>query len=310
MDFVTDIFDLKRSSETEQEVTLRVYVAGKEAASPLCLLFIHGAGSSAMTWHNQIAQFRRVCTVIAPDMRGHGASACSADVSIVSLVRDISFILIEMSDIIKSKSIVLVGHSLGGSIASKLVAANLNSNISGLIVLDVAEDTVLNSLPRMEEAILSWPRSFDSAEVFAEWCAANSRPQSLSSALTSTPFLIEKASDGKWYPRTDLLKTKPYWREWFEGFDESFLGATIQKCLVMSHLDVLDRKLTIAHMQGAYELNIISNPSRSHFFHEDSPEELLHIIIDFLKKKKFISGDDLVDIYSYRHIVRSQINHL
>jgi pimeloyl-ACP methyl ester carboxylesterase len=37
------------------------------------LLFIHGMGSCAATWHNQVTQLSPYFQTICPDLRGHGA---------------------------------------------------------------------------------------------------------------------------------------------------------------------------------------------------------------------------------------------
>lgn len=302
--------DYTRDIKRPTAVKLRVYISRTEPASSLCLFFIHGAGSSALTWHHQFLQFRELALLIAPDLRGHGASSDGLDMSMESLIQDIAFILLELRDMIGEKQIILIGHSLGGCIATKSIkSASIYplNNIAGLIVLDVAEETVLNSLARLDTVLSSWPHRFESAEDYANWCSRNNRPQSLFSARLSTPPLLLQGSDGSFYPRTELLKSKPHWYEWFEGFDALFIGAKISKLLVMSHIQNIDRQLTIAHMEGSFELCVMKNPFHSHFFHEDSPDELLHILLDFLKKKHFINSEKIFDLFT-RHKIHSGNN--
>ena len=87
------------------------------------------------------------------------------------------------------------------------------------------------------------------------------------------------------------MRSKQFWYDWFLGFNDAFLGLGVPKLLIVSSLEVLDRQLTTAQMQGAFEVKALANPFRSHFFHEDSPDELFHIILDFLKKRSFLTEE-------------------
>jgi protein phosphatase methylesterase 1 len=288
-----DYVDVARDGEdATPPLNLRVYIDGTGSESGLCLLLLHGAGSCAQTWHNQCLQFREAAMLMAPDMRSHGASSMSEDMSIEALVSDVEFIISAMRGRVGGRRIIMVGHSLGGSIAAKLVSASSDPKIAGLVVLDVAEATVINSLSKMDSILASWPDSFDSEEAYAQWCSRCCRPQSLASARVSTPPLIAPGEDGRYRPRYDLKNSKPYWVGWFEGFDAAFLSTKVPKLIVLSHIDVLDRDLTVAHMGGAFMLQVMTSPFRSHFFQEDSADELLHILLDFFKKKNFLTEDD------------------
>ncbi|CAM9098938.1 unnamed protein product, partial [Ectocarpus fasciculatus] len=267
---------------------LKVYISGCRSTSNLCLLFIHGAGSSAFTWHHQVQQFQDIALLIAPDLRGHGGSTASLDMSIDALVEDIAYVIAHLKNVIRDRRVVLVGHSLGGSIAAKLLSTHSDCGVAGLIVLDVAEETAIGSLSRTESMLATWPQSFASTDDYAVWCSQNSRPQNIRSARISTLRQLVVGSDGTFSPRFDLLKYKSAWPGWFQGFDAAFLESEVPKILVLSHVDNIDRALTIAHMAGAFELRVLGNPFRSHFFQEDSPDELLHIILGFLQARNFI----------------------
>lgn len=60
-------------------------------------------------------------TVVAFDFRGHGDHHCEneTDMSEETLVRDTIEVIRHVSNLFKEKSIIMVGHSLGGSIATK-----------------------------------------------------------------------------------------------------------------------------------------------------------------------------------------------
>lgn len=59
--------------------------------------------------------------------------------------------------------------------------------------------------------------------------------------------------------RTDLLATKDYWPEWFQGLTSTFLGLKSKKMLFLAGAERQDTELTIAHMQGKYEMHVIAD---------------------------------------------------
>jgi protein phosphatase methylesterase 1 len=76
------------------------------------------------------------------------------------------------------KMIIIVGHSMGGSIAAKATDAILASNLAekiqgktilanqnqGCIVIDVVEGTAIEALPFMESILSNRPKAFKSHE--------------------------------------------------------------------------------------------------------------------------------------------------
>lgn len=65
-------------------------------------------------------------------------------------------------------SIIVVGHSMGGSIATKATAKALHDytseewhkQIQGLFIIDVVEGSAMDALPFMESIVLSRPQEF------------------------------------------------------------------------------------------------------------------------------------------------------
>lgn len=68
------------------------------------------------------------------------------------------------------RSIVIVGHSMGGSIATKTAAKILGElkseawakQLQGLFVIDVVEGSAMDALPFMENIVTSRPPEFKS----------------------------------------------------------------------------------------------------------------------------------------------------
>lgn len=93
-------------------ITLSVHIAGPENGLPVLLL--HGWPELARSWINQIGPLSKAgFRVIAPDMRGFGASDATREISaygIDTLVADMTGLL----DTLKIERAVWVGHDWGG----------------------------------------------------------------------------------------------------------------------------------------------------------------------------------------------------
>jgi pimeloyl-ACP methyl ester carboxylesterase len=100
-----------------QPEAIPVHYTDTGAADNAPVLLLHGGGSSSATWVQLTAELtRRGRRVIAPDLRGHGASPRNADYRLVSYHADIVRLLAELG----LGTVDVVGHSLGGYLALSL----------------------------------------------------------------------------------------------------------------------------------------------------------------------------------------------
>lgn len=101
---------------------------GNQQGSPMVL--IHGMRDHALSMSSIAAAFPEY-HVVAMDLRGHGDSDNTGSYSMAQLVADLRALV----DFFKLSCPVLVGHSLGGHIASKF-AALYPEDVSRLILID------------------------------------------------------------------------------------------------------------------------------------------------------------------------------
>lgn len=88
-----------------------------EAGSGPPLVLVHGLGGSHLDWEHQIGHFAQHYRVIAPDLRGFGASGHGRRLfTIRRLARDVATLLAALG----VERFALVGHSMGGAIAQQL----------------------------------------------------------------------------------------------------------------------------------------------------------------------------------------------
>lgn len=109
-----------------------------------CLLFIHGLGSSSDRWLDIPDALSLYFHTLAIDLPGFGGSDRPSDMNYT--IEGFSNIVRQFMDKIKkteedrgnnkSRTITLVGHSLGGYIASKIAAADNSNFLDKLVLID------------------------------------------------------------------------------------------------------------------------------------------------------------------------------
>ena len=152
------------------------YKPPKADGSPLFVL-IHGAGATGLTFAALVRSVARSLPgagFLAPDLRGHGETwllkyahgpdlgsrEYDADgvleMGLDRLVQDMEAVLVALQEHEQWKELpglVLIGHSLGGAVATRVAeSAAFKNKVLGLVVLDVVEGKsprlTLNSLAK------------------------------------------------------------------------------------------------------------------------------------------------------------------
>lgn len=269
---------------------------------------IHGAGMCAQSFSllsNAIlaADDAGSTAVLAFDMRAHGASTAELsdefNLSMRQLCSDASFVLQSALPEDRDLRLVLVGHSLGGAIATHLAAqggefafVHARHRVAALVVLDVVEGTAIESLEHMRTLLDNRPSTFPSLEDAVKWSVDSGVPRNSQSARISVPPLFvfdEPAELFRW--RTPLRDTAPFWPQWFEGMSARFLSTECPRLLLLAAdadsrhggAERLDGALTAAHMQGRFQLELVRDTG--HALHEDRPGVVAGLIGAFLLRR-------------------------
>ncbi|TNY22448.1 Alpha/Beta hydrolase protein [Rhodotorula diobovata] len=248
--------------------------------------------------------------VLAYDARGHGrtrlpdpdpaastASPPVVDMSLENLSADlVSLLKTLFPERERAPALVLVGHSMGGAVvadACNRIQAQV-ADVTGVAVIDVVEGTALDALPNMAALIAGHPKSFDSQADAIAWHVHSRTINNLASARISVPPLIRPADrhaagppggeseEGPYVWRVALEETEPYWRGWFTGLSQKFLGCKTAKLLLLAGTDRLDKELLIGQMQGRYQLEVY--PDVGHNVHEDAPARTAETLLNFWER--------------------------
>jgi pimeloyl-ACP methyl ester carboxylesterase len=120
-------------------VHIEYRVAGK--GDPAIVL-IHGWATDANYWNAQIAPLQAKYTVVAVDLAGHGGSTKSrTDWSMEKYGEDVATVVQR----IPNQQVILVGHSMGGTVALE-AAHTLGNRVIGIIVVDALKSVGLPPL--------------------------------------------------------------------------------------------------------------------------------------------------------------------
>ncbi|KAK3142525.1 hypothetical protein QOZ80_4BG0347670 [Eleusine coracana subsp. coracana] len=280
----SDYFDEERRVAIPgTDDVFNVYTAGSEGPVVFCL---HGGGYSGLSFALAASRMKNKTRVVAMDLRGHGKSTTSddLDLSIDTLTNDVIAVIRTMYGE-SPPAIILVGHSMGGSVAVHVAARKEIHNLHGLVVIDVVEGTAMASLVHMQKILANRAQHFPSIEKAIEWSVKGGPLRNIDSARVSIPSTLKyNESQGCYTYRTPLEETEKYWKGWYEGLSDKFLSCPVQKILLLAGTDRLDRALTIGQMQGKFQMIVVRHTG--HAIQEDVPEEFASHILNFISRNK------------------------
>ncbi|KAM7477264.1 hypothetical protein LguiB_024507 [Lonicera macranthoides] len=260
-----------------------VYMAGTEGPVVFCL---HGGGYCGLSFALSASKIKEKARIVAMDLRGHGKSSTEneVDLSIETLCGDVLAVVKTMYGD-SPPAIVLVGHSMGGSIAVHVAANKALPSLAGLIVVDVVEGTAMASLIHMQKILSNRMQYFPSIEKAVEWSVKGGTLRNTESARVSIPSTLTYNDSKKCYiHRARLMETEQYWRGWYEGLSEKFLSSPVPKLLLLAGTDRLDRTLTIGQMQGKFQMVVVRHTG--HAIQEDVPDEFATLILNFISRNR------------------------
>ncbi|KFY86886.1 hypothetical protein V500_07337 [Pseudogymnoascus sp. VKM F-4518 (FW-2643)] len=246
------------STNSNLKVTHQVYLTSPLSSptkpGPLFVTH-HGAGSSGLTFALLAKSIRALLPnagILSLDARGHGSTTVETlnerdpmggilDVSLETLTDDLITVIQKTKEAMNWPTmppIILIGHSLGGSVVTSVAArGTLGSSLLCYAVLDIVERTAIESLASMAGYLKGRPATFPSLEAGIAWHVRTGSLKNVESARVSVPplltLLYNKPKDDttstaarqifNW--RADLASTEPFWtgcgnREVRQGDDD------------------------------------------------------------------------------------------
>lgn len=165
------------------------------------MVLLHGGGFSALSWALFSTEITNIvnCQCLAIDFRGHGDTRTidEYDLSAATMANDIASVILKMYEDKMLPNILIMGHSMGVSIAVHIADLKLLPNLLGIIVIDVVEGTALESLQSMQSFLRSRPQYFKSIQNAIEWCVRSGQIRNAESAKVSMPGQIVNCETNK-----------------------------------------------------------------------------------------------------------------
>jgi len=253
--------------------------------------------------------------IFAMDLRGHGESvaiapasaACESfdpDVMAEDALETLRVFVVRRGEEATTKKtrrkVVVVGHSMGGAIAARLAkrleeldaAGDGFVQVVGLILIDIVEGSAMAALPAMGALVDARPETFESLEEAMTWSmtkgggtrnprsAAISLPSQLREIHVAGDAGTSSASPRRFAWRTNLRATAQYWSDWYTGLSKLYLSVKAPKLLLLAGNDRLDTELTIAQMQGKFQMTLL--PKAGHAIQEDDPDSVATVLENFV----------------------------
>lgn len=124
------------------------------------LVFLHGGGGWSEHWQLQLPSCAAFTRVLACDLRGHGRSAAPPGrYAIETFVDDLHALLTQLA-IVRP---ILVGHSLGGTIALRY-AFDYPEAVAGLVVMDAGCQAALTTREGYRALVVARVHDFAAAQ--------------------------------------------------------------------------------------------------------------------------------------------------
>ena len=174
-----------------------IYHAGNQGHVFFCL---HGAGHSALSFAplaKIVKSDKYKGTLVSFDFRGHGGHYHENETNLSQdeLIQETIYVLKYTIQKYPDQSIIVVGHSMGGSIAAKTVDYVQNNHqdeewakhIKGLFIIDVAEGNAMDALPFMEDIVKNRPVEFTDLPNVVKYGYMSQTVRDLRSARVSMP---------------------------------------------------------------------------------------------------------------------------
>ena len=169
----------------------------------VALLLLHGFGNDAHIWDGFAPAVAPHYRTLALDHRGHGDSAWDAErrYDLETMVRDVEAV----TEALEIQRVVLIGHSLGGRIATFFAAAH-PARMAGLVLVDIGPELDARGVMRIRlETASSADPSFESVDEYARLLSLH-YPAATPDAITHMArHGLRQREDGRWVLKMDPI---------------------------------------------------------------------------------------------------------
>ena len=253
---------------------------GEARGEPVILL--HGLRAYGRWWDDLADELCSDHRLVAPDLRGRGASAPSpgADYRLDVMVDDVE----DLVEALGATSVVLVGHSLGGLISLGYAARHPGA-VSKLVILDACPEPDQAGIGRTRKELDATPDTFESWDAARDFIERAHRTPNPSRIDTRMEWMLQEAPDGHVQWRLDpvilrgAIPGDPPERVW-----RWVRRVRCQTLLVRgSRSDILTESMSqqmLAALPSGSRL--VEVPDAGHMILDDNPKACVSVVSNFL----------------------------
>ncbi len=233
-----------------------------------CLLFVHGWSCDSRYWDLQVPEFKRKYKVVTIDLAGHGHSGVNRKIYTMDLFGDDVAAVVKK---IKAKRVILIGHSMGGSVIVH-AAKKLPKTVIGLIGIDTLHNVEDKFTSEQLEALVG-PFLNDFQK------NADGFVRSMFQPGTDPDLVNWIAADMSAAPDFVAISAiREYLGEFVSGeAAEIFKQVRLPVRMISADLWPIDYEANRRHMLS---FNAVIMPKTGHFLMMERPEEFNDILAD------------------------------
>ncbi|KAF9301235.1 Protein phosphatase methylesterase 1 [Mortierella antarctica] len=294
-------FTVPGESESEGDITFNVYQTRGRPGAPLFVMH-HGAGSGALGFALAAKEIRSIvgmdASTLCFDARGHGNPLGGSNLKLTG----------SRAGLVNNGDLTVPNRRnnfcMGGSVVCEAASRGMIPNLIGVAVLDIVEGIAIETLSHLHGWLERRPNSFRSIDRVVQWGIKSGTVRNTESARVSFPPLVipsagSTAQNPEYVWRTDLVASEQYWKEWFTGLTQKFLSSRTAKLLILAGTDRLDKDMTIAQMQGKFQMLVF--PNSGHAVQEDDPGRMARELVAFWKRNERLVLPPRVPIVPHKH---------
>jgi pimeloyl-ACP methyl ester carboxylesterase len=234
------------------------------------LLFLHGLTFDRSTWEPIIVQLAGRFTCIAVDLPGHGGSDGPP-----RALGDVALAVHDLLDELGIEAPVVVGHSMGGVLASNFAA---HHRVRGLVLVDQAHYVLpFAAMIHQLEPVLRSAGFRAAFEPIRRSIGVEQLPEPQRTSILASQRIDQDLILGYW---DELLRTTP---DQVQARTDRELNAILVPVLAVfgQAIDATTREHLLAHLPSA---EIEEWPGLGHMVHLMEPARFARLLADFATK--------------------------